>query len=1372
MAVKSPEQDRRPGLSGGADAWDNGPAGQILAADYFVAVDTGAAAVSIAGPQASGAGSVSPPQVVVDEGASTGATFSTIDVVGVRWRVATFAASGNLVVTTGGAAEYLIVAGGASGGVSRGGGGGAGGLLRGTTTLSAGTLAATVGLGGAEQSVTNSPGNDGGDSSFNSFTAPGGGGGGFRTTTGGTDPAAGTAGGSGGGGGGGDTAGGSTAGGASTGGGNAGGSGFRNSTVGSQAGGGGGGAGGAGGNAAAATGGAGGAGLSDSINGTATVYAAGGPGSSNVRGSYPSSHGGPGSGGGASEGAGVSEAGQNGIVVVRWRIYDVEGTGAALIGAPAVAATGTVGSAGSITGDGAVAIGGPSLAASGTAAAPSFTGTAAISISAPAVSGAGTASPPAITGSGDVQIGTPALAGSGAVAGPGAISGTGAVSIAGPSLAGAGTASAPSTTGTGAVSIAAPLAAGSGAVGAPGVSGAGAVAILAPGLSGAGTVAPPAITGTASVVISGPIASGSQVPQSTGRFAFPGQALNGGRLAGSVRGGRLVGSRRTGRLVPAFPVETGDVDDGAVIIGRPMVAGLGTVSVPGITGAGAANINAPALAGAGAVLPPAITGAGAVALAGPVALGAGAASGPGSIAGTGAVLLPRPQLAGAGTASAPSFTGAGTVSIGGPALAGAGSAGANAVTGSGAVTIGGPAIDGESALFSRALPMAGGIDNGTYSDPHFIDEGGDVIMVAHGFPGETLAARMLSQADSFPAPNVIETPVTFNSHSTPAVRRDANGRLEVYWTGHNQTYLKRAVQNTIGDLTAWTVTNIESQLRLAVNDQFTYVQLRDVAGVPYLFTRHRNAGQVDKRYSFSKRVGGTWSQITPMLTGDQNYIVTAVEGAKVHFGCNEGHPTDFNALATGQRVYYGYLENDIIRDANGVARTMPVSPPGNLTLVYTPPSGFNTWTMDLAVDSSGRVCLTFVQYPLNSTTASNREAFWARRESGGTWTVIKICDLGLTNRDSQFGVPGLYLDRTDPTIVFLGRDDTGASNLQAWRYALSGATFTGEKLTNVEFGVAGIRLASEAASVEPKLALWHFYDENGVPTYGNTSWNVGAMFTTLEPSTGPAPSVAPWTPDVSSAEAVALAAFAPQFWADLMQTATIYNPATKSVPSIGAPVYMARHMTNRTSRDRQFGLPYDVLSPPLRGVAGLDFDGVTPRGLWVPQLNHGASWAFVLAIKPGAIGSIMQLACGDHSGVSTPTKRVSQLRIEPSGALSAIGFSNTKTAWTASGGALVAGTKYVVSGWFETSANRVRARVNGVQVASATTAASGRATADGVDLTIGYRARDPLETSLADIIEPFNGTIYAIAIWRSGAPVLAGIEAAEAWAAAVMASAP
>ena len=95
------------------------------------------------------------------------------------YKVHTFLSSGDFVCPGSGNVDYLIVAGGGAGGGW--GGGGAGGLKTATgLAVTAQTYAVVVGAGGASQSgaVSNTVGNDGGDSSFAGITATGGGGGG------------------------------------------------------------------------------------------------------------------------------------------------------------------------------------------------------------------------------------------------------------------------------------------------------------------------------------------------------------------------------------------------------------------------------------------------------------------------------------------------------------------------------------------------------------------------------------------------------------------------------------------------------------------------------------------------------------------------------------------------------------------------------------------------------------------------------------------------------------------------------------------------------------------------------------------------------------------------------------------------------------------------------------------------------------------------------------------------------------------------------------------------------------------------------------------------------------------------------------------
>ena len=113
---------------------------------------------------------------VVDEGASSGATFSTLtnpDGDGINYRLAVFNASGALSVTTAGKAQVLVLGGGGAGNTY---GGNGGRLMLGEWLLPSGSLQVVIGAG-APGGTDSGANQIGGYSSLNAPQIVGGGGG-------------------------------------------------------------------------------------------------------------------------------------------------------------------------------------------------------------------------------------------------------------------------------------------------------------------------------------------------------------------------------------------------------------------------------------------------------------------------------------------------------------------------------------------------------------------------------------------------------------------------------------------------------------------------------------------------------------------------------------------------------------------------------------------------------------------------------------------------------------------------------------------------------------------------------------------------------------------------------------------------------------------------------------------------------------------------------------------------------------------------------------------------------------------------------------------------------------------------------------------
>ena len=127
---------------------------------------------------------------------------------------------------------------------------------------------------------------------------------------------------------------------------------------------------------------------------------------------------------------------------------------------------------------------------------------------------------------------------------------------------------------------------------------------------------------------------------------------------------------------------------GSIAIGAPVLAGTGTFA-GFFTGTGAVTIGAPTLSGTG-TFAGFFTGTGAVAIGAPVL----AASGTFATTGTGALSVGIPVLAGLGTFAT---TGTGALTIGAPTLSGMGTV-VNPITGTGAISLLAPVLAGTGAF--------------------------------------------------------------------------------------------------------------------------------------------------------------------------------------------------------------------------------------------------------------------------------------------------------------------------------------------------------------------------------------------------------------------------------------------------------------------------------------------------------------------------------------------------------------------------------------------------------------------------------------------------------------------------------------------------
>ncbi len=332
-------------------------------------------------------------------------------------------------------------------------------------------------------------------------------------------------------------------------------------------------------------------------------------------------------------------------------------------------------------------------------------------------------------------------------------------------------------------------------------------------------------------------------------------------------------------------------------------------------------------------------------------------------------------------------------------------------------------------------------------------------------------------------------------HCTPSVIvRQSDQKLLLACSPHNLTpsvHMYIAVSTNAEDVSAWgAATDINSTLG---GTSYTYaklVQLSGESGKVYLFYRDEQDSQANAALCFSASTNGgsTWAAQTTLFKrtgGHQPYwAIDSDDTSRIDFVTSDGSAAAGDATAS---LYHFYYTGGSRYKSDGtlISASLPLAP-SDLTLVYNGTSGgvrapysakagpspFGAWA---SYDPAG--------------SGSNEHYWYGTCDSGGTWTVNEIVDAG-TPPVTGFAEGGVYLDRTDPTKVFLSRKVSGFMQICLYETADSGATWTNTQITSDTAGQFGdslnLRPISPRNAVPALRALWcfgpHYVDHDGYET--------------------------------------------------------------------------------------------------------------------------------------------------------------------------------------------------------------------------------------------------------------------------------------------------
>ncbi|MCU4743284.1 BNR-4 repeat-containing protein [Natronoglomus mannanivorans] len=283
---------------------------------------------------------------------------------------------------------------------------------------------------------------------------------------------------------------------------------------------------------------------------------------------------------------------------------------------------------------------------------------------------------------------------------------------------------------------------------------------------------------------------------------------------------------------------------------------------------------------------------------------------------------------------------------------------------------------------------------------------------------------------SFSTSVVVESFST-DDHTNPSLTIREDGRILVFWAGHNGDALYYTVSREAENVTAF-----ESPRRIE-QDSVTYpnpVWAPDDPERLYLFYRDRTQtrdatndkygymGDGNLYYRVSDDGGLTWGKQTQIIIPPEGhysmYFLPARGDDKIHFFFTDA---ERGGDAPKWNIMYAQLCDGCFYTANGTLIAGPDDLPmtkDDLEMVYDSAADGNhyAWVWDSAVDDDGNPIVAYATFP--STLA--HEYRYARWDGDG-WRDYHLANAGryIARRPIELHYSGgLSLDRDDPSVVY------------------------------------------------------------------------------------------------------------------------------------------------------------------------------------------------------------------------------------------------------------------------------------------------------------------------------------------------------------------
>lgn len=355
-----------------------------------------------------------------------------------------------------------------------------------------------------------------------------------------------------------------------------------------------------------------------------------------------------------------------------------------------------------------------------------------------------------------------------------------------------------------------------------------------------------------------------------------------------------------------------------------------------------------------------------------------------------------------------------------------------------------------------------------FGDPRAVQVGGDTVVGWIDWSGRVTIGELDGRAGS--ARTVVVGRVYHDDHSDPSILVERDGRLTVFWSGHNGASMYFRTTLNPGDISTWTpVRTLRQSIR--GSDGFTYpnpVLLSAEADRLYLFWRG-----ADWSADFATREpNGNWSGARELIRspGQRPYLKVGDNGANlIALAFTNGHPR--NVLTS---VYYAAYRHGSLWRASGRWITRldwgPIAPRQADVVYDAARTHVPAWVWDVAVGHDGRPVIVYATFPPGA-----KHVYWYARFDGRRWVSHRLTSAGGSispgTIEQQYS-GGIALDHAHPSTVYLSRQVHGGWQIERWSTPDGGARWSRRVVVPVD-GTDNVRpVVPRGYSNGPMGLLW------------------------------------------------------------------------------------------------------------------------------------------------------------------------------------------------------------------------------------------------------------------------------------------------------------